>query len=215
MRLITTNGNNVEAIVLIDPTTDLPYVASGGGGGGGGSVSIDQTTPGTTDSVTVKASAGIGSLTETAPASDTASSGLNGRLQRIAQRLTSLIALLPTSLVGGRLDVNLGSITPSSISSSSAYETSRVAKASAGTFIGVYGYNSSASDLFIQIHDSPSLPVDASVPIHTFKAFAGDNFFFEPKNPITMSTGITICNSTTGPTKTIDGNVTWFTVEYN
>lgn len=40
----------------------------------------------------------IGSLTETAPASDTASSGLNGRLQRIAQRITSLIALVPASL---------------------------------------------------------------------------------------------------------------------
>lgn len=40
----------------------------------------------------------VGSLTETAPATDTASSGLNGRLQRLAQRLTSLIALLPTSL---------------------------------------------------------------------------------------------------------------------
>lgn len=39
-----------------------------------------------------------GAVNETAPASDTASSGLNGRLQRIAQRLTSLIALLPTSL---------------------------------------------------------------------------------------------------------------------
>lgn len=40
----------------------------------------------------------IGSLTETAPATDTASSGLNGRLQRIAQRITSLIALIPASL---------------------------------------------------------------------------------------------------------------------
>lgn len=40
----------------------------------------------------------LGTLTETAPASDTASSGLNGRLQRIAQRLTSLIALLPAAL---------------------------------------------------------------------------------------------------------------------
>lgn len=40
----------------------------------------------------------IGAVNETAPASDTASSGLNGRLQRIAQRLTSLIALFPTSL---------------------------------------------------------------------------------------------------------------------
>ena len=43
----------------------------------------------TTDSVA------IGALTEAAPATDTASSGLNGRLQRIAQRLTSIIALLP------------------------------------------------------------------------------------------------------------------------
>jgi hypothetical protein len=43
-------------------------------------------------------SALMGSLTETAPASDTASSGQNGRLQRIAQRLTSLIALVPASL---------------------------------------------------------------------------------------------------------------------
>ncbi len=49
-----------------------------------------------------------GSLTETAPATDTASSGLNGRLQRVAQRLTSLIGQLPTALVGGRLDVNVG-----------------------------------------------------------------------------------------------------------
>ncbi len=40
----------------------------------------------------------VGSLTEAAPASDTASSGLNGRLQRIAQRITSLIALIPTAL---------------------------------------------------------------------------------------------------------------------
>jgi hypothetical protein len=39
-----------------------------------------------------------GAVTETAPANDTASSGLNGRLQRVAQRLTSLIGLFPTSL---------------------------------------------------------------------------------------------------------------------
>lgn len=43
----------------------------------------------------------VGAVTETAPATDTASSGLNGRLQRIAQRLTSLIALLPTALTSG------------------------------------------------------------------------------------------------------------------
>jgi hypothetical protein len=45
-----------------------------------------------------EAKAATGALTETAPATDTASSGLNGRLQRVAQRITSLIALLPASL---------------------------------------------------------------------------------------------------------------------
>ena len=50
----------------------------------------------------------IGALTEAAPATDTASSGLNGRLQRIAQRVTSLIALFPAALVGGRFDTNIG-----------------------------------------------------------------------------------------------------------
>ncbi len=49
----------------------------------------------------------VGALTETAPATDTASSGLNGRLQRVAQRLTSLIALLPAALgAGGGLKID-------------------------------------------------------------------------------------------------------------
>jgi hypothetical protein len=36
----------------------------------------------------------LGILTETAPGTDTASSGVNGRLQRIAQRITSMMALV-------------------------------------------------------------------------------------------------------------------------
>lgn len=54
------------------------------------------------DGLLVNPGAAIGSLTEAAPATDTASSGLNGRLQRIAQRLTSLIALLVQFVTGGR-----------------------------------------------------------------------------------------------------------------
>ncbi len=42
-----------------------------------------------------------GSLTETAPTTDTASSGLNGRLQRIAQRITSLITALGSPFQAG------------------------------------------------------------------------------------------------------------------
>lgn len=42
-----------------------------------------------------------GIVTETAPVSDTASSGLNGRLQRIAQRITSLITALGSPFQAG------------------------------------------------------------------------------------------------------------------
>lgn len=41
--------------------------------------------------------AAIGSTNETAPATDTAASGLNGRLQRVSQRITSLIGQFPAS----------------------------------------------------------------------------------------------------------------------
>lgn len=71
---------NVNNIVQIQATS-LPLPS-------GAATSVNQNTM-ITD---------LGALTETAPSTDTASSGLNGRLQRIAQRITSLIALLPGSL---------------------------------------------------------------------------------------------------------------------
>jgi len=55
----------------------------------------------------------VGAVTETAPATDTASSGLNGRLQRVAQRLTSLIALLPTALGQGTMATSMKVVLPS------------------------------------------------------------------------------------------------------
>jgi hypothetical protein len=62
----------------------------------GGALTVDGT-------VAISTNSELGVVTEAAPGTDTASSGLNGRLQRIAQRLTSLIALLPTALVNGAL----------------------------------------------------------------------------------------------------------------
>jgi len=53
-----------------------------------------------------------GALTETAPASDTASSGANGRLQRIAQNITTMSAKLPAALNGnGNLKTAVQEIT--------------------------------------------------------------------------------------------------------
>lgn len=61
-------------------------------------VSIPPNTGVATAALQTSQSVLLGPVTETAPTTDTASSGLNGRLQRLAQRLTSLIAQLPASL---------------------------------------------------------------------------------------------------------------------
>jgi hypothetical protein len=55
--------------------------------------------------VAISTNSELGIVTESAPGTDTASSGLNGRLQRIAQRLTSLIALFPTALINSAFAV--------------------------------------------------------------------------------------------------------------
>lgn len=55
----------------------------------------------------------IGAKNETAPISDTDPSGLNGRLQRIAQRISSLISLLPSS-IGKKASTDSLSVTISS-----------------------------------------------------------------------------------------------------
>jgi hypothetical protein len=77
----------------------------------------------------------IGSLTETAPATDTASSGLNGRLQRVAQRLTSLLALLPTALTPGALALKTGFVigNPSSVLTRPANTTAYAANQLVGS----------------------------------------------------------------------------------
>jgi len=142
----------------------------------------------------------IGSLTETAPSTDTASSGLNGRLQRIAQLLTLLKSyFLPVSRV-----------------TSTAYEAGHVVSASAATFLGVSGHNSSFSAQFIQIHNASSAPADTAVPVEVFYVGANTSFAFQSMDLAgdAYSTGIYICNSSTGPTKTIGSATCWFNVRY-
>lgn len=73
-----------------------------------------------------------GALTETAPATDTASSGINGRLQRIAQRLTTLLAVFPTTI-----DTNSGAKSASTL---------RTVHATDDTMIGALTETAPAND---------------------------------------------------------------------
>lgn len=93
-----------------------------------------------------------------------------------------------------------------------AYAASKVLKASAGTLLAVFGYNSKSSDQFIQLHDAASLPANTAVPVAVIVARANDNFYIEvPIGGIPFSTGIVVCNSSTGPTLTVGSADCYFT----
>ena len=98
---------------------------------------------------------------------------------------------------------------------STAYATNLVAKASYGVLHSVHGYNSKASAQFIQIHDAAALPADAAVPIFTMTVPASSNFTIDfGMFGIPMNTGIVLCNSSTGPTKTIGSADVFFTARF-
>lgn len=103
---------------------------------------------------------------------------------------------------------------PSRISSS-AYEASHIIKASAGNLYTITGYNSKTTSQFIQVHNTTTVPADTAVPIYTFTVPGSSNFSLDFGNlGDQFSTGIVVCNSSTGPTKTIGAADVWFIVRY-
>lgn len=97
-----------------------------------------------------------------------------------------------------------------------AYEASAVVKASAGTVHRISGYSSDANPVWIQLHDAASLPADTAVPAIILYVAATANFDFDLSIiGRFFQKGIVICNSSTGPTKTIDGATAWFNIQYS
>lgn len=99
-----------------------------------------------------------GSLTETAPASDTASSGLNGRLQRVAQRLTSLLAELQLKAdLTETQPVSLASVPSHAVTNAGTFAVQNTAALPAGT--NAIGKLAANSGVDIGDVDVTSLPV--------------------------------------------------------
>ena len=95
--------------------------------------------------------------------------------------------------------------------SSTAYEASKVLLARPGKLYTVVGYNSGAAQ-FIQIHNAVSVPANGAVPTYTFTVPATSNFALDvPMLGADFTIGVVICNSSTGPTKTLGAADCWFT----
>jgi hypothetical protein len=96
-----------------------------------------------------------------------------------------------------------------------AQAASLVVKASKGGLLRITGFNALAGTQFLQVFDASALPADASVPLLVYALSASSPFEVNfGHTPMPMQNGIVVCNSTTGPTKTIGAANCLFTVLY-
>jgi hypothetical protein len=159
-----------------------------------GKVGIDQTTPGTSNGVAITQVDG-----STVAVGNGASN--NGTLR--------------VAIANDNAPVDV-KVTILDNSSSSSYEAYRVVSNLPAVLKMITGYNSSMIDQFIQLHDATTLPSDGSIPVMIFKVPSESNFSLDLGfYGRAFSNGIVICNSTTGPTKTLGASDCWFDIQYS
>jgi len=194
-----------------------------------------------TDAATETSSAAILAKLTSDPATATLQTSTNSKLDSINGKITAVntgavtvaSSALPTgaatqttlaSIDGkvtacntGAVVISSGTVTAStataSLANSTAYETSRVVKASAGTLLSLTGYNSGPAQ-FLQVFNSTTVPANGVAPVLVVAVPATSSFAFEWRNGVPLSTGISISNSSTGPTKTIGSADCYFTATY-
>jgi hypothetical protein len=137
------------------------YLATGSGTG----TNLDPFYPALSDGAATDAKLDdlktlTGAVNESAPGTDTASSGLNGRLQRIAQRLTSLIDSFTNGtnkikLWDGTNNAQIDAYSSSTLSTDKALKTSTV----------MHGLSTAGGGIYVDVKVTPSgaLAVDATL----------------------------------------------------
>lgn len=96
-----------------------------------------------------------------------------------------------------------------------ALEASRVIKAGPGVLYGLSGYNANAGTRYIQLFNSITVPADAAVPVFTVPVATGQPYSIDfGAYGMGFTTGIAVCSSSTGPTKTVSAADAWFTPRF-
>lgn len=130
------------------------------------------------------------------------------QFQFSAQQPDTLVEYLLWRMAGGIL----GSEAGASLVHSAEYESAHVFKASPGTLITAWCCYNSGPDQFIQLHNSATLPADGAVPVAICPIKAGQTCSFSIDiSGMPFDAGIVVCNSSTGPTKTIGAEDCFFT----
>lgn len=98
---------------------------------------------------------------------------------------------------------------------SAAAEASHIVKDSKGLLLFLHCFNGNAAARFLQVFDSATLPADTAIPLLSIQVPIGVSVTLNlaPLGLI-CAKGITVCNSTTGGTKTIGAADSLFTVGY-
>lgn len=99
-------------------------------------------------------------------------------------------------------------------SHSNVYENARIVKGGEGILCGFTVYNSSGSDQFVQWHDSAVIPPEGAIPEGFVKVTTATDKGVVWLPGRTFRRGITLCNSSTGPTKTIGSADCFFDAQY-
>ena len=96
-----------------------------------------------------------------------------------------------------------------------AYESGEVVKASPGVVHRISGFNAHVAAVFIQLHDSATLPANGVAPAIIIHVAATSAFDFDLSELGRFcQKGITVCSSFTGPTKTLSGDTAFFNIQY-
>lgn len=97
---------------------------------------------------------------------------------------------------------------------SNGYAASIVANTGPGILYGFTVYNSNAAAQFIQLYDLAAVPADGANPATVFTVPAASHLPIEWINGRAYLVGIVLCNSSTGPTKSIGSADCYFDVQY-